>query len=385
MRTSRLCIAAVLALARASFAQDATPASAAQPVVRSEHTTVDQIARFEQQGETVLWGQGLVFGLNGTGDSGKDANLARALMEYYRNGGNPIGSIDELKNAKSVALVDVTCTIPAAGGKMDDTFTISVQAIHGAKSLVGGELFLTPLKGPYNSGPASGVFAMAQGRVIVEDPNGAPRVGIVRGGARLIKSIDTTPRLTDSFTLILRPEYAGFAAASEVASRIRDEYNGRRPRDAGETLPTIATVIDDRTIRVDIPDAERASPAGFAGSVMRTSINPALMGLPARVICNQMAGIIVMTGDVEISPVAITQKDMTITTTIPAPVPTADNPLIKTDHWTGLSTGARPADRAKLNDLLEAFNQLKVPVSEQIAILTMLQQTGKLHAQLIVQ
>jgi len=384
----RLAAIGALAVGACAIAQDSPPPlsqiSGSSSASRSDRTTVDQLARLEGQGETILRGQGLVFGLNGTGDSGKDLVLARELMEYYRNNGNPLGAIEDLKNAKAVALVNVTCTIPAGGAKVDDTFTISVQATHNAKSLIGGELYLTPLQGPYNSGEAASVFAMAQGRVITEDAQGAPRVGIVRGGARMIRTIDTTPRITDSFTLILKSEFAGFASASEVAGRIRDEYNGRRPRDSSEALPMIASVIDDRTIRVDVPPAERAAPAGFVGSVMRTTVNPSLLGLPARVICNQAAGIIVMTGDVEISPVAITQKDLTITTTIPSPVPTADNPLVKTDRWAGLSSGARPGERAKLNDLLEAFNQLKVPVSEQIAILTMLEKAGKLHAQLIL-
>ncbi len=380
----RLTALAAMLGATCAMAQE-SPAGGAPAIARSDRTSVDQVARLEGQGETILRGQGLVFGLNGTGDTGKDLVLARELMEYYRNNGNPLGAIEDLRNAKTVALVNVTCTIPAGGAKTDDTITVSVQATHAAKSLVGGELYLTPLQGPYNSGEAAGVFAVAQGRIVVEDAQNAPRVGIVRGGARMIRSIDTTPRVTESFTLILKPEFAGFASASEIAGRIRDEYNGRRPRDGGESLPTIASVIDDRTIRVEVPPAERAAPAGFVGGVMRTTLNPSLLGLPARVICNQSAGIIVMTGDVEISPVAITQKDLTITTTIPTPVPTADNPLVKTERWAALSSGARPGERARLNDLLEAFNQLKVPVSEQIAILTMLERAGKLHAQLILE
>ncbi|QYU67018.1 flagellar basal body P-ring protein FlgI [Leptolyngbya sp. 15MV] len=315
---------------------------------------------------------------------GKEAPLARPLLEFYRNQGNPLGSIEELKNAKNVALVAITCTIPASGARVDDTFTVSVQAIHNASSLAGGELFLAALQGPYTTGPASEVFAIAQGRIVIED-RGNPRVGVVRGGARMIRDIVTTPQMGESFTLILRPEFAGFAAASEVAGRIRDEYTGRRLRDPSDMTPSVATVIDDRTIRVEIPGPERSSPASFIGGVMRTTVNPSLLGLPARVIANQSAGIIVMTGDVEISPVAITQRELAITTTIPEPAPTPDNPMVRTDRWAAVSTGTRAADRAKLNDLLEAFNQLRIPVSEQIAILTMLERAGKLHAQLILQ
>lgn len=386
MRQIRCAVLAVLwaLCASAATAQPAPAREAAREAARSILTTIDQLARLEGQGETVLRGQGLVFGLNGTGDSGKDLAMARPLMEYYRNNGNPLGSIDDLKNTRNVAVVNVTVTIAAGGARADDTITASVQAIYGAKSLAGGELYLTALQGPYSSGESANVFAIAQGRIIIED-NANPRVGVVRAGARMIRDIITTPRIDGSFTLILRPEFAGFAAASEIASRIRDEYNGRRARDASEVLPTIATVIDDRTIVVEIPDVERQSPAGFVGGVMRTTINPSLLGLPARVIANQAAGIIVITGDVEISPVAITQRELSITTTIPQLEPTADSPLVQTDRWATMSTNTRPTERAKLNDLLEAFNALKIPVGEQIAILTMLERAGKLHAQLILQ
>lgn len=367
-----------------AIAQQPSAAQPSRDTSRSILTTIDHLARLEGQGETVLRGQGLVFGLNGTGDSGKDLAMARPLMEYYRNNGNPLGSIEDLKNTRNVAVVNVTATIPAGGARADDTITVSVQAIYGAKSLAGGELYLTALQGPYATGESANVFAIAQGRLTIEDPANQ-RIGIARGGARMIRDIITTPRIDSAFTLILKPEFASFAAASEIASRIRDEYNGRRARDASEVLPTVATVIDDRTIVVEIPDVERPSPAGFVGGVMRTTVNPALLGLPARVIANQTAGIILVTGDVEISPVAITQRELSITTTVPESLPTPENPSIRTDRWTTMGTGARPGERAKLNDLIEAFNHLKIPVSEQIAILTMLERAGKLHAQLILQ
>jgi flagellar P-ring protein precursor FlgI len=340
-------------------------------------TTVNEIARIEGQGQSILRGMGLVVGLNGSGDSGKDLALARPLAEVYRNNGIPV-LVDELKNTSTVALVMVQCVIPETGARTDDRFDVIVSAVNNAKSLAGGTLYLAPLQGPYRDDK---VFAVAEGQLAVEDP-ATPRSARIRGGARMIQDIKTGV-VGDSFKLILRPPFAGWAAASQVATTITQEIYGKAGRTA-VAVPQIATVLDERTIRIDIPAVERPSAAAFVGDVLATPINMALLKLPAQVIYNREAGVILITGDVEISPVAITQKDLTITTTMPPPVPTADSPLIDTKRWTGLGTGARTGERAKLQDLLDAFNQLKIPVSEQINILSMLEKTGKLHARLVI-
>jgi flagellar basal body P-ring protein FlgI len=91
-----------------------------------------------------------------------------------------------------------------------------------------------------------------------------------------------------------------------------------------------------------------------------------------------------MTADVEISPVAIQHKDLNITTTTPTPVPTVQNPAVRTDRIASMETRSRPSEKAKLADLLNAFKQLDIPVAERINILQMLHKTGKLHAELVV-
>lgn len=348
------------------------------------NVTVGEIARIRDTGGSRLHGLGLVMGLPGTGDSGKDPLLARMLLEFYRNSGNPLASIEEVKNAKSVAVVEVLCEIPEGGWKQDDLFDVVVVATHGAKSLEGGELFLAPLRGPWaDPNPETNpVYAVASGQVIVENPRN-PQRGRVRLGARMVRDMPRTLQITDSFTLILNKPYAGYAAASAVADAITQEYLGRPGRAQGG-LPQIATVIDDRTIHVVAPEYERANIAGFIGDVMSTRINVALLKLPARVICNQQSGKIVLTADVQISPVAITSADLAITTTVPPLVPTPENPLLETKRWTGISPGAKEGEKARLQDLLNAFNQLNIPVSDQITLLQMMSKMGKLHAELVI-
>ena len=184
------------------------------------------------------------------------------------------------------------------------------------------------------------------------------------------------PILDEVINLLQAPD----ANPQTVASQIATAINAR----AQPQGPSVAFAIDDRTIRVTIPASERADRAGFLADVMSADVNASLLDLPAQVIVNPRTGSIIVTGDVEISPVAITQKDLNITTTIPAPVGTAINPLVRRDRWTTLETAMKPAEGAKLSDLIAAFKQLDIPVAEQINILQMLHKTGKLQARLVI-
>jgi hypothetical protein len=72
-----------------------------------------------------------------------------------------------------------------------------------------------------------------------------------------------------------------------------------------------------------------------------------------------------------------------ITTTTPAPTPTAQDPQVSRQNWTEFGTTGTGADRARVQDLLEAFKQLNVPAKEQIQILAQIYQAGRLHARFI--
>lgn len=334
-------------------------------------TTVKELVRFKGQGEVPLTGMGLVVGLPGTGDSGKEALLARPLMEVYRSHGMGGASPRELSAAKAVALVTVSAVIPASGALADDRIDLRVQAVHNASSLKGGELFLVAMKGPF---PTSPVYALGQGVVDLPDSS-SPTAGVVRGGARMLRDV-AGPEVPDIFELIIDPHFSGWAAASQIATAINS-----RAQPQG---PSVAVAVDERTIRVSIPEAERGDRAAFLADVMGAEVNSSLLDLPAQVIVNSRTGAIVVTGDVEISPVAITHKDLNITTTRPTPVPSAQNPLIERQRWADVRTSSKPSENAKLADLLTAFKSLDIPVTEQIAILQMLHKTGKLQARLVV-
>jgi len=351
----------------------------ALPVVAG--TTVKELTRIEGQGESVLRGVGLVIGLSNTGDSSKDLAVARPLVALLKNNGQGIGLPEEVTKSKneirSIALVSVTATVRRDGARADDTIDVSVSTLNTASSLRGGELYLTSLQGPI---PGSPVYAIAQGKIELEDET-MPTAGRVRGGARMIKDI-MMPEVGDVFNLMLEAPFAGWGAASAVAEAIQDSVvvAGRANPDA----PTVAKVVDDRTIRITVPKEERANKALFLAQVLGTEVKTEFLDLPAQVIVNSRTGAIIITGNVTISPVAITHKDLQITTTSPVPVASPQNPITRRGRWTDLATAPRAGEAARLADLLSALDKLSVPASDQIAILQMLHKTGKLEAKLVM-
>ncbi len=346
-------------------------ALASSPFQAFAGTTVKELTRIEGQGESIIRGVGLVVGLNGTGDSGKELAIARPLAKLLESSGNRLNTPIELTNSKSVALVVVTCIIPEAGARADDRFDVSVSVVNSASSLEGGELYLAPMSGPF---PGSPVYAMAMGKIELPNPK-MPTQGRVRLGTRMVADV-LMPSIKDEFNLILRPPFGGWGSASQIATAINAK--------AQPQGPPVAMVVDDRTIRVTVPVAERSDRAGFLSDVLGAEVNPALLDLPARVIVNRETGTIIVTGDVRISPVAFTTKDLSLTTTKPAPVPTAQNPIVERERWGQLATDLRPNEQSRLSDLLAAFKSLDVPITEQINLLQMLHKTGKLHAELII-
>ncbi len=337
-------------------------------------TTVNNITRIKANGGSTLRGFGLVMGLDGSGDSGKDLAMARALAEVYRNNGMVLEDITELAKSRSVAVVSVTCQIPPFNAFVNDRFDVTVTVVHSAETLEGGELYLTVLQGPTKGAEP---FAVASGPIELDNPQHGTR-GRVRMGAQLIRDI-RMQEITDGFVLVLDANKAGHSAAAEVAAAINTEYFNAPTSDDRK----IATAFNEREIHIRIPEVERANTAAFIASIKATPINVDLLRLPAQVIINEAAGIIQVTGNVEITPGVITAEGLTVTTTVPAPEPTSDDPLIERTRWTRIGTGASQRQNARLTDLLDALNRLDVATEKQIKILYMLEKNGQLHGKII--
>lgn len=347
-------IFAILALAAAASAQQ-----------------VQDFARLSGQGRSVIWGVGLVMGLNNTGDSGKELATARPLMQVLQNAGVPVANVREIEKSSAIAIVMVTCDIPESGALRNDRFDAHISTLGTAKSLKGGRLYLAPLRGPFKGDPT--LWGMAEGGIELDD-SATPTSARVRGGVQILEDIRMEPP-GDTFDLILQPNYVGWGTVAAVAQAINGE--------ASLSGPLVAKVIDDRTIRVEVPSNERAQKANFLRDCLGATVN--VTSMPATVIVNQRSGSIILTGNVTVSPVAITHKNLTISTTLPVPIPTAADPLVQRDRVTSIQLPKGTAsESAKLSELVAAMKQLDVALDEQVDILQMLYKMGALKAKIII-
>jgi flagellar P-ring protein FlgI len=376
-------LAAVLAAAGSALAQGGRvnePIDTGAADIRAETATiaVRDIVRIGGQAKSTLRGMGIVTGLKGTGDSGAELVLARPLAQFYANNGNPIPDLKELSKSKAAAIVFLWAEIDEQGGRKGDRVDVYVKVSHSAQSLKGGMLEISPVLGPF---PGDGVFGLASGRIRIEDPS-VPTVGVIKEGLQLIEDIGMQ-KLERSFDLIIRPYFRDWSTTSVLAQQINESITSLL--DEENAPPPIAKALDEMTVRVTIPSNERSDPANFIANILSKRLSPSLLKLPAQVICNERTGVIIATGNVEISPMAISHKDLVVTTTTPPPTPTQNDPLVTQDKWVGVGTAGRASERARLQDLLAAFKQLDVPVPEQVSILAEMHKAGRMHARLVIE
>ncbi|MCC6580836.1 MAG: flagellar basal body P-ring protein FlgI [Phycisphaeraceae bacterium] len=334
---------------------------------------VQDLVRIKGSESSKLVGMGLVCGLNGTGDGGKFAPAMRSLarvVERLAVGGT---IADELKDSKNVALVALSATVPAEGVREGDQIDVHVSTIGPCKSLAGGRLFLIPMTGPL---PGSDIFAFAEGPLTIEDAK-EPNTALVKRGAQMVRDIrakflDEAGRVT----LIVDDKIASWPTASNLANHI----NSVVTLDDG---PQIATAVDPRNVVVNVPTADRANPGPFLTQILTSYIDPPMIGTGARVKINEKTGTIVFGADVQISPVVISHKGLTITTITPEPQPTPQQPAVDESAWIAVDPEHRGG--ARLSDLLSALKQLRVEAADRIEIIKELDRIGKLHAKLIIE
>lgn len=328
---------------------------------------IADITRISGQRTNVLTGLGLVFGLAGTGDGGDYLPAIQPLAAMLGNFNDP-ATVRDLGNVANVALVSITVTVPSHGVRNGDKLDVFVNSIGAAQSLRGGRLFVTPLTGPT---PGSGIYALASGPITIEDES-VLTSGRIVGGAVMEADLITRNVENGRFTLVIEDPSASWGTASAIAKIINDSEG-----DVGAA----AFAVDPKNVVVNIPPAERERPDSF---IARVQALP-LPNIPteARVQINEKQGTLIMTGDVEISPVVIIHRGLTISTMDPPPRPTPQNPLVTEHHVFPLD----PANSggAKLADLVNALDLLKVPADDRIEIVKELYKTGKLHAKLITE
>src|SRR5689334_22917848 len=253
-------------------------------------TTVQDLVRIKGQERNVLTGMGIVIGLSGTGDTSKDSFVAaRPYAQLLKNLGNPIASVEELAKSNSFAIVQVSMDVPPAGVREGDRLDITVSTMFNAKSLAGGRLVVSPLRLPRPDAPDLAPMAFAEGPLVIEGDS--TRNAVIRSGGQMLTAIRTNPVTRQgTMGLVLKDQYAGYPIAMTIANAINDEF-------VIDGYAEIAAVDDAKNIKILLPQADRAHPAQFIATLMTIPIDPSLIQTEARIVINEKAGIIVVTGN----------------------------------------------------------------------------------------
>jgi flagellar P-ring protein FlgI len=318
--------------------------------------------RMDNEVPNQLLGVGLVVGLNGTGDGGDFLPTMHPLEAMLKQLDDPVMLDKEMKNANNVAIVLLTIDVPAQGAHSGDTLDIKVSAL-AAKSLEKGNLVLVPMYAPQAGEGKKLVLASAHGLISLPDEK-HPTQGVVKGGGVLIEDILPEEIKDGTFTFVLLPNWASHQMASAIADQI-NEYIGPNEK-------PIATALGPTSVQIVIPAAQRRNPTPFISDLMNLRL-PDIPG-PAKVVIDHASKTIVCTGEVEVSKALVSQGSLTVTIGEPDNPPGTKVPFVALD--------TKKAGDARLKDLQDALNLLKVSADDRIAIIEALYRAKALKADL---
>ncbi len=328
-----------------------------------------------------LAGYGLVVGLDGTGDQTTQTpfttqSIVAMLAQMGVN--MPPGVNMQLKN---VAAVMVTADLPPFS-QSGQTIDITVSSIGNAKSLRGGTLVLTPLKGADGQ-----IYAMAQGSLMVGGAGAAANgsqvqinhlsVGRVPSGATVERSVATM--LGNAGTINLELRQSDFT----TASRVVDAVNTRFGKDT-------ARAVNGRVIQVKTPvgESERVS---FLGAIESLDVSPAQA--MAKVIVNARTGSVVMNRAVTLDNSAVSHGNLSVVISsepvISQPAPFSKGETVVTAQ-SQIEIRQQAGEimllknSASLADVVKALNSIGATPQDLLAILQALKASGALRAELEV-
>jgi flagellar P-ring protein precursor FlgI len=326
---------------------------------------LENICTIYGQREVRLTGIGLVVGLNGTGDGGKDAHSMRALAAALKLFNSP-ATTDELRNSNNVAIVLIEATVPKTGLRRGQKLDCYVSSIKGAKSLLGGRLLVAPLEtAALNDDKPVGI---ASGAISIEDEE-IQTTGLVPDGVVLMDdflSQFANAQKGNEITLLLDEDHASFPVAYEVARAINTEFQLEAYHQ------DVAEPVGPNAIKIQPPRAYMPFPVEFIAKILDVKIDTPQS--QARVVVNSRTGVVLFSGEVEISPVVINHNSLTVN------VGAAAAPGGDSGSFVALSDRPSQQSTDKLKELLSALNALKVPNQDVIEIVRELHRIGKLHA-----
>jgi flagellar P-ring protein precursor FlgI len=352
-------------------------------VPAAQAARIKEIASIEGVRSNQLSGFGLIVGLDGTGDSTTQMPYTtQGLSNYLRQLGMtlPAAQLGQLQ-MKNVAAVLVTAQLPAFA-RPGQTLDINVSSIGNAKSLKGGTLIATPLKGADGE-----VYAMAQGNLIVAGAGASAggtkvtvnhlSVGRIPDGAQVERAVPTA--LLEGSSISLSLNSSDYQTARRVAQVVNKRF--------GEG---VAKALDGRTVQVQAPVVpnERIT---FLADLEELPVEASIQA--ARVIINSRTGSIVLNQAVSLNACAIAHGSLSISITstpsVSQPGALSGGQTVTTEK-TAIDIRSEPGKfiqipaAAQLADVVRALNSLGATPQDLLAILQAIKSAGALNAELEV-
>lgn len=341
---------------------------------------IKDLASFEGVRDNQLVGYGIVVGLNGSGDSDQARVQIQSVVTMLERMGVTIG-VNQIK-VKNVAAVLVTTTLPPfakQGNKLD----VLVSSLGDAKSIAGGTLIMTPLKGADGQ-----VYAVAQGSVLTNSfafaGQGAsaqknfPTAGRIPAAALVEREIPNT--LAGKSTLRLNLHQADSTTATRIAGAINDKFKA-----------TVARNTDPGSVVLSIPDVYTNRTVEFMAALEILDVIPDNL---ARVVLNERTGTIVMGDQVRISTVAVSHGNLSLvikeTPQVSQPAPLSKTGETKVVPRTEMKVEEEVkrltvmSEGSNIGDVVRALNALGVTPRDLISILQAVKAAGALQADLTI-
>lgn len=330
-----------------------------------------------------LIGFGLVIGLTKTGDSAVNVFFSiQAIASMLKKLGVtvPPDRIGQLQ-FKNVATVIVTAALPAFA-KQGDNIDVTVSSLGDAKSLQGGTLLMTPLKGPDGS-----TYAVAQGPLSIGgfSVQGAARgvqknhltVGRIANGGQVEKEIKYDFNSKDEIVLALKK--TDFTTASRISQAINDDMK-----------EIVSSIVNGGTVQVKVPKLYKDKTSSFVTRIENLDVTP---DSEAKVIIDERTGTIVMGENVKISSVAVAHgalfvqiKEEEVVSQPPPLAPESAKTVTLARTRVALGEGEDKLliipKSISLGDVVKGLNSIGVTPRDLISILQAIKASGALHARL---
>lgn len=348
---------------------------------QAQAVRLKEIAAVQGVRPNQLMGYGLVVGLDGTGDQTTQTPFtAQSINAMLQQMGItvPAGTAMQLKN---VAAVLVTATLPpfAQPGQPLD---INVSSLGNAKSLRGGTLIATPLKGADGQ-----IYALAQGNVVVVG------AGAAAGGSKVTVNHLSAGRIPAGATVeraVATPWAQGSAIQYDLQA---DDFNTAREVAAAINKakgPGTAEALSGRSVMVRLPQ-QSGERVAFMADLENLVVDQATPS--AKIVVNARTGSIVMNQAVTIGPCAVAHGNLSVTISS-TPVISQPNPLSQgqtvVTEKANIQINQEPGNiiqmpaGSKLTDVVKALNTLGANPQDLLAILQAMKAAGALQAELEV-